>query len=120
MGGRVDLPAAFFRETSGDLNPPWDAAPGSFNRHDKAALERFHRQMPHLAAKFDEYFKFDNVLDEFNSAAGPIVLLNIDAEARQDALKTYPKLYDFYRKIKPAGTEKSALFDSHHNYWMKS
>ncbi len=120
IGGLVDMTAAFFRETYGDLKPPWDVAPGSFNRHDKAALERFHRQMPHLAAKFDEYFKFDNVLDEFNSAAGPLVLLNMDLEVRQDALKKYPKLYDFYRKLKPAVTENSALFDSHNNYWMKT
>jgi hypothetical protein len=120
MGGLVDATAATFREMYGDLKPPWDTAAGSFNRHDKAALERFHCQMPHLAAKFDEYFKFDNVLDEFNSPAGPIVLLNMDIEVRQDALKKYPKLYDFYRKLKPAVTENSDLLDSHNNYWMKT
>ncbi len=120
IGGLVDATAAFFHETYGDLKPPWDVAPGSFNRHDKAALERFHRQMPHFAAKFDQYFKFDNVLDEFNSAAGPIVLLNIDMEVRQDALKKYPKLWDFYRKLKPAVTENSAITDSHNSYWMRT
>jgi hypothetical protein len=120
IGGLVDTTAAFFRETYGDLLPPWDAAPGSFNHHDKAAMDRFHRQMPHFAAKLDQYFKFDNVLDEFNSAAGPIVLLNMDIEVRQDALKKYPKLYDFYRKLKMAVTEGSAIMDSHNNYWMRT
>jgi hypothetical protein len=120
IGGLVDATAAFFREAYGDLLPPWDAAPGSFNRHDKAAMDRFHRQMPHFAAKFDQYFKFDNVLDEFNSTAGPIVLLNMDIEVRQDALRKYPKLYEFYRKLKPAVTEKSAISDSHNNYWMRT
>jgi hypothetical protein len=120
IGALVDAVAAILREIYGDLKPPWDSAPGSFNRHDKAALDRFHRQMPHLAAKFDEYFKFDNVLDEFNSAAGPVVLFNIDAEVRELALKKYPKLYDFYRKLKPAVTENSALSDSHGNYWTRT
>jgi hypothetical protein len=120
IGGLVDVAAGILRELYGDLKPPWDTAPGAFNRHDKSALERFHRQMPHLAAKFDEYFKFDNVLDEFNSAAGPVVLLNIDAEVRQDGLKKYPKLYEFYRKIKPAVSEDSALSDAHGNCWMRT
>ena len=120
MGGLVDATAAFFRETYGDLKPPWDSAPGSFNRHDKAAMDRFHRQMPHFAATLDRYFKFDNVLDEFNSAAGPIVLLNMDIEVRQDALKKYPKLYEFYRKLKPAVTENSAISDAHNNFWMRT
>jgi hypothetical protein len=108
------------RETYGDLKPPWDSAAGAFNSHDKAALDRFHRAMPHLAAKYDEYFKFDNVLDEFNSAAGPVVLLNIDAEIRQDAFKKYPKLYEFVVKLKQAVTETSALTDAHNNFWMRT
>jgi len=120
LGGLVDTAAAILRETYGDLKPPWDTAPGVFNQHDKAALDRFHRQMPHLAAKYDEYFKFDNVIDEFNSAAGPVVLLNIDAEIRQDALKKYPKLYEFVVKLKQAVTESSALTDSRGNFWMRT
>ena len=59
IGGLVDVAAGILRETYGDLKPPWDSAPGAFNNHDKAALEGFHHQMPHLAAKYDEYFKFD-------------------------------------------------------------
>lgn len=120
IGALVDVAAGILRELYGDLKPPWDSAPGAFNRHDKAALERFHRQMPHLAAKFDQYFKFDNVLDEFNSAAGPVVLLNMDLEVRADALKKYPKLNEFYRKLKPAVSEDSALTDAHGNYWMRT
>jgi len=115
----VDASADALREVHGDLKPPWDAAPGKFNHHDRAALDRFHRQMPHLAAKFDHYFKFNNLLDEFNSPAGPIVLFNVDAEVRLDALKKYPLLYDFYRKLVPAVTAKSEILDLRGNYWMR-
>lgn len=119
LGALVDAIADMLREFHGDLKPPWDSAPGTFNHHDRAALDRFHRGMPHLAAKFDHYFKFNNLLDEFNSPAGPIVLFNVDAEVRQDALKKYPLLYDFYRKLVPAVTAKSEIFDTHGNYWFR-
>jgi hypothetical protein len=119
LGALVDSIADMLREFHGDLKPPWDSAPGAFNRHDRAAMERFHRQMPHLAAKFDHYFKFDNLLDEFNSPAGPIVLFNVNMEVRLDALKKYPLLYDFYRKLVPAVSGKSDILDSHGNFWMR-
>ncbi|MGA7871247.1 MAG: hypothetical protein WCA22_10140 [Candidatus Binatus sp.] len=119
IGALVDASSEALREVHGDLKPPWDSAPGAFNHHDRAALDRFHRQMPHLAAKFDHYFKFNNLLDEFSSSAGPIVLFNVDAEVRQDALKKYPLLYDFYRKLVPAVTATSEILDSHGNYWMR-
>jgi hypothetical protein len=119
IGALVDTIADTLREFHGDLNPPWDTAPGSFNHHDRAAMDRFHHQMPHLAAKFDHYFKFNNLLDEFNSPAGPIVLFNVDAEVRLDALKKYPLLYDFYRKLVPAVVGKSEILDSHGNYWFR-
>ncbi len=119
IGELIDLFADTLREFHGDLKPPWDSAPGKFNHHDRAAMDRFHRQMPHLAAKFDRYFKFANLLDEFNSPAGPIVLFNVDMEVRQDALKQYPLLYDFYRKLVPAVVAKSEILDTHSNYWMR-
>jgi hypothetical protein len=118
LGALVDTLADTLREFHGDLKPPWDTAPGAFNHHDRSAMDRFHRQMPHLAAKFDRYFKFNNLLDEFNSPAGPIVLFNVDAEVRVDALKKYPLLYDFYRKLVPAVTAKSAIVDAHGNNWF--
>ncbi|MGH7923970.1 MAG: hypothetical protein ACREQH_05175 [Candidatus Binatus sp.] len=119
IGALIDASADALREVHGDLKPPWDSAPGTFSHHDRAALDRFHRQMPHLAAKFDHYFKFNNLLDEFNSPAGPIVIFNVDMELRLDALKKYPLLYDFYRKVVPAVTAKSAILDTHGNYWMR-
>ena len=119
LGGLVDTLADILRELHGDLKPPWDSAPGTFNHHDRAGMDRFHRQMPHLAAKFDHYFKFNNLLDEFNSPAGPIVLFNSNAEVRLDALKKYPLLYDFYRKVVPAVTAKFEIVDSHGNYWLR-
>ncbi|MGC2494577.1 MAG: hypothetical protein WA410_17180 [Candidatus Binatus sp.] len=119
LGALVDTMADVLREFHGDLKPPWDSVPGNFNHHDRAALDRFHRNMPHLAAKFDHYFKFSNLLDEFNSPAGPIVLFNVDMEVRLDALKKYPLLYDFYRKVVPAVVAKSDILDPHGNYWMR-
>ncbi|WP_425159441.1 hypothetical protein [Candidatus Binatus sp.] len=119
LGELVDLLGDTLREFHGDLKPPWDSAAGKFNHHDRAAMDRFHRQMPHLAAKFDRYFKFNNLLDEFNSPAGPIVLFNVDMEVRQDALKKYPLLYEFYRKLVPAVVAKSDILDAHGNYWMR-
>lgn len=119
IGELVDAAADTLREVHGDLKPPWDSKPGKFNHHDAAALDRFHREMPHLAEKFDHYFKFNNLLDEFNSPEGPIVLLNVDAEVRVSALKKYPKLYDFYRKLVPAVTAQSEIIDSQGNYWMR-
>jgi hypothetical protein len=119
LGQLVDAIGDVFREFHGDLKPPWDSVPGSFNHHDRAAMDRFHRQMPHLAAKFDHYFKFNNLLDEFNSPAGPIVFFNVNMEVRLDALKKYPLLYDFYRKVVPAVVAKSDILDTHGNYWMR-
>jgi hypothetical protein len=120
IGEMVDVIASALRESYGELKPPWDTAPGSFNHFDKAALERFHRQMPHLAAKIDKYLKFNNVLDEFESPAGTIVLLNVDAEVHLDALKHYPHLYDFYRKLAPAVNATSVVYDPRGNYWSRS
>jgi hypothetical protein len=120
VGALVDLAAATLRESYGDLKAPWDITPGAFNHHDRAAMDRFHRQMPHLAAKIDEYFKFNNVLDEFESPNGPIVLLNFDAEVKMNALKKYPKLHGFYRKVVPAVTASSAIIDPRGNYWMRT
>ena len=119
LGALVDTMADTLREFHGDLKPPWDSAPGKFNHHDRAATRSLPSQMPHLAAKFDHYFKFNNLLDEFNSPAGPIVLFNVDMEVRLDALKKYPLLYDFYRKVVPAVVAKSDILDTHGNYWMR-
>lgn len=120
IGELVDTFAALLRECYGDLRAPWDNAPGAFNHHDKAAFERFHRQMPHLAAKFDEYFKFNNLVDEFSTPAGPMVLLNVDAEVRLEALKKYPHLHNFYRQVAAAITENHAVTDAAGNYWIRS
>ena len=119
LGALVDTMADTLREFHGDLKPPWNSAPGKFDHHDRAAMDRFHHQMPHLAATFDHYFKFNNLLDEFSSPAGPIVLFNVDMEVRLDALKKYPQLYDFYRKVVPAVVARSDIIDTHGNYWMR-
>jgi hypothetical protein len=116
----VDSAAVGLREVHGDLKPPWDTAPGKFNHHDAAALARFHRDMPALAARLDHYLKFDNVLDEFAGGGDPVVLFNLDAEVRADALKAYPHLYKFYAGLAQAVTAESAVYDPRGNCWLKT
>src|SRR5260370_5931916 len=100
-GALVDMLADTLSEFHGDLKPPWDSAPGKFNHHDRAAMDRFHHQMPNLAAKFDHYFKFNNLLDEFDSPSGPVVLFNVAMQVRLDPLKKYPLLYALFPTLLP-------------------
>jgi hypothetical protein len=119
-GALIDVVGAILRQIRGDLRPPWDTAPGRFNRHDQASLARFHRDMPALAAKLDHFVEFHNVLDEFDSPSGPIVLFNLDCEIRTDALKPFPHLYDFYSKLAPVLEAQSSLTDGHGHYWLRT
>ncbi len=116
----VDLIAAALTQIHGDLAAPWDTAPGRFNHHDRAALDRFHREMPALAAKLDHYLIFHNLLDEFDGPGGRIVLFNADVEIKPQALKAFPHLYDFYRKVTPVLVAESKIEDSAGNSWMRT
>jgi hypothetical protein len=120
FGAIVDAVAASLSEVYGDLAPPWDAAPGAYNHHDEAARARFRRDMPALDAKFHEYFKYDNILDEFSDAGGPIVLFNFIGEVRADALKKFPDLYRFYTDLGPVVTTQFDVMDDKGHYWMRS
>jgi len=119
LGALVDVAAAALAQCYGDLRPPWDAAPGAFNQHDRAVLDRLRREVPHVVAKFDEYLQFHNVLDAFQSPAGPIVLYNLDVEARPEGLVKYPRLADFYRTVVAAVTAQSAVLDADGNDWLR-
>ncbi len=118
VGETIDALSAILRELHGDLQPPWDTAPGEFNRYDRVLLARFHQQMPLFADRLEHYLKIDNLIDEFNGSGGPVVLFNLDAEVRADALKPYPHLYQFYRKLASSLHARSAIVDEHGNYWM--
>lgn len=120
LGALVDVVAATLAECYGDLRPPWDMAPGAFNQHDRALLDRLHRGMPHFAGKLDEYLQFHNVLDEFQSPAGPIVLYNLDVAPRLDALQKYPRLAHFYRTVVPSVTAQSVVHDADGNDWLRT
>jgi hypothetical protein len=120
LGAFVDVLAAALTECYGDLRPPWDTAPGAFNQHDRALLDRLHRGMPHFAGKLDEYLQFHNVLDEFQSPAGPIVLYNLDVEARRDAFRKYPRLAEFYRTVAASVTAQSTVHDADGNDWLRT
>jgi hypothetical protein len=120
VGGMVDTAAAALRQVHGDLKAPWDKVPGKFNHHDVSALARLKRDMPSFTAKFEHYFKIDNVVDEFEGGGDPIVLFNFDAEVRKDSLKPFPNLSAFYNKLAASVTGESAIYDTHGNYWMRS
>jgi hypothetical protein len=119
IGGMVDAAAALLREVHGDLKPPWDKVPGKFNHHDESALARLKRDMPTLAGKLDHYFKFDNIVDEFEVGGDPVVLYNFDAEVRIDSLKPFPNLSTFYNNLAASVTQEYAIYDTHGNYWMR-
>ena len=120
LGALVDVATAALAECYGDLRPPWDTVPGTFNQHDRALLDRLHRGMPHFAGKLDEYLQFHNVLDEFQSPAGPIVLYNLDVAPRLDALQKYPRLAHFYSTVVASMTAQSAVHDADGNDWLRT
>ncbi len=119
-GEFIDMLAGFVRETRGDLTPPWDKKPGEFNHHDRAALDHFERDMPHFSERLEHYVEFKNMLDEFDGPGGPYVLFNLDAVLKLHALKAYPHLAEFYRKIVPAVVAASGIYDSKGNFWMRT
>ncbi len=120
LGELVDVLSAIFQETDGDLAPPWDTEPGRFNHHDQAALDRIKRDLPHFWAQFERYVDIKNYLDEFDSPSGPYVLFNLDATVKEEALKPFPHLYNFYHKLVPAVSGQAAIYDSHGHYWMRN
>ena len=120
FGAIVDSVAQILTAVYGTLAPPWDTAPGIYNRHDDAARERFRRDLPALDDKFHQYFKYDNILDEFDGPGGPYVLFNFAAEVRSDALKRFPDLHKFYEEVAPAVTTTVEVLDEKDHYWMRS
>jgi hypothetical protein len=117
-GAMIDAVSGLLREIHGGLQPPWDTAPGEFNQHDRAMLARLHQQMPAFSERLEQFLKIDNLIDEFDDRGNPVVLFNLDAEVRPDALKPFPHLDRFYRKLASALHAQSAIVDEHGNYWM--
>jgi hypothetical protein len=117
-GEGIDAFSGILRELHGGLQPPWDIAPGEFNQHDRTLLARFHQQMPAFSERLEHYLKIDNLIDEFDDHGSPVVLFNLDAEVRPDALMPFPHLYEFYRKLAAALHARSAIIDEHGNNWM--
>jgi hypothetical protein len=120
FGAIVNVIAQSLTEVYGNLAPPWDAGPGVYNQHDAAARDRFRRDLPTLDDKFHQYFKYDNILDEFAGAGGPYVLFNFAGEVRSEALKKFPALDKFYAEVAPAVTAEVDVLDEKHAYWMRS
>lgn len=119
LGAIVDSVAGAIGETYGDLRAPWDTERGIYNRHDAASRERFRRDLPALDAKLQYYFKFDNILDEFDGLGGPWVLFNFIGELRTDSLKKYEHLYRFYTRIAPMVRIGFDVTDGKGDYWMR-
>jgi hypothetical protein len=111
--------ADLMREVYGSLEAPWDAGPGRFNQHDRAALARFARDMPALAGLVGHYFHIYNVLDEFSGPTAPWVLLNLNAEIRDDALAPFPYLYDFYRDFVRRVEAETVITDGAGRQWLR-
>ena len=120
FGAIVDSITQMLTSIYGDLAPPWDTAPGAYNHHDVASRERFRREMPTVDDKFHEYFKYNNILDEFDGPSGPYVLFNFVAEVQPRALKKYPDLYRFYNAVGPTLTAAVDVLDDKNHYWMRN
>ncbi len=118
-GAFVDACAAALRETYGDLKAPWDTERGNFNHHDRAAEERFSRDLPALYTELNRYLKIENVLDEFDAPGGPYVLVNFKAEVRPDSLAPFPHLEHFYKRVMTTVVAETVVTDPHGNYWMR-
>jgi hypothetical protein len=119
-GELVDAVARLISECRGDLEPPWNSAPGIFDHHDKAALARIHRDLPRFAAKIDETIEFHNLLDEFDSPDGAYVLANVDAVIRPGALKKYPLFERFWNQVSAVVETNAAILDPRGHYWLRS
>ncbi|MGO9059506.1 MAG: hypothetical protein ACLQU2_19310 [Candidatus Binataceae bacterium] len=107
------------REIYGSLSPPWDAAPGQFNQHDRAAIARFSRDLPGLWGLAGHYLQIHNLVDEFDDASGSWVLFNLDAEIRDDALAPYPYLHTFYRDFISRTEAKLMVSDDLGRHWLR-
>ena len=118
--GGLSFLAELTRFIRGDLRQPWDVTVGEFNHHDRAAMDRFHSELPAFSARLEHYLKFNNVLDEFSGSGDPIVLFNLDAELIVDALKPYPELYKFYKSIAPSVMARTMISDGHGTRWMET
>jgi len=114
----VDVPAAFLRECYGDLREPWDIAPGEFNHHDRAALDRLRIQMPTLYARLRPYLHLNNLLDEFASSDGvPLVLVDLDAQIHPEAFARFPHFAAFYSRIAPRVDVRTTIDDGAGHRW---
>jgi hypothetical protein len=120
LGQVVDAAAATMPEVYGDLHGPWDTGAGSYNHHDVAARQRFRSEFPTVDEKLHYYFKFNNILDEFEGAARPYVLFNFSGEVKADSLRKFENLYKFYTQVAPTLTTEADVMDGHGNYWMRS
>ena len=116
----VDSVTQMLTEVYGDLAPPWDTSPGVYNHHDVASRERFRRELPTVDDKFHEYFKYNNILAEFDGPGGPYVLFNFAGEVRPDALKKFPDLYKFYNDVAPTLTTEVDVLDEKNDCWMRN
>ena len=116
----VDAWALGLREIYGDLEGPWDRRPGEFNGHDRTWLGRLKVNAPRFSSRLAHYFALDNVLDEFSTAAGVLVLVNLAAHIRYEALQQYPALCLFYRRFAPRIVIHSTIVDGRGNGWTEA
>jgi hypothetical protein len=108
----------FEHEIYGTMAPPWDEKPGLFNRHDQALIARLQRDLPATTQQLTHYFKFYNLLDEFSGRSGPWVLVNVEAQVREDALAPFPHLRTFWHEAAGHLEIESAVRDAKGRRWL--
>jgi hypothetical protein len=76
--------------------------------------------MPALYERVTHYVTFRNLVDEFDSPEGPYVLVNLDLEINEDALKPFQHLYKFYRRVMPTLRAESEMYEDRGRYWLRT
>jgi hypothetical protein len=116
----ADALAIGLSEIYGDLEEPWDRHPGEFNEHDRALLNRLKANAPRFSDRLAHYLVVGNVIDEFSTPAGVLVLVNVDASLRYEALRPYPALYRFYKRFASRVVVHSTIVDRLGNKWLET
>jgi len=115
----VDMLAAALPAFYGTLQPPWNSRPGSFDGHDRAFIARLQRDLPDFTAHVGRYVRVHNLLDEMEGPDGPLVFCNLDVSVNEAALRPYPHLRRFYRKLAQRVSLHASVRDTAGHEWLR-
>ena len=113
FGGVVDAVAACcHRSLWRRSRRPGIPCPASTTITMSLPASRFRRDMPTLDDKFHEYFKYDNILDEFDGSRRPLCALQLRRRGpARRASGSFPTSYKFYNDIDPTLTAEFDILD---------